>query len=69
MARFVMIDGQPYKIVERLGYNHDIGQHAYEVEHVAGTRHMAVGRGGSYRLWTARDRVVPMTQPRGIVGQ
>ena len=57
MARYVTIDGQPYKVVESLGYNPDVGARVIRVEHVGGTTHTAVGSRGSYRFWTARDRV------------
>ena len=59
MARYVQIDGQPYKVVESLGYSPDVGARVIEVEHVDGTRHKAVGSRGAYRLWTAFDRVRP----------
>lgn len=65
MARYVTIDGQPYKVVESLGYNPDVGARVIRVEHVGGTTHVAVGSRGSYRLWTARDRVRPGSKVRG----
>jgi hypothetical protein len=56
----VTIDGIAYKVIERLGYMHDVGNYVTEVETETGPR-MAVGspRRG-YRFWTAVDRTAPL---------
>jgi hypothetical protein len=65
VSRYVQIDGQPYKVIESLGYNPDVGARVLQVEDVAGMRHTAVGSRGAYRLWTARDRVRLGSKVRG----
>lgn len=48
------------RVIESLGYNHDIGSRVNVVLH-EGVERKAVG-GGRYgwRFWTARDRVQPL---------
>jgi hypothetical protein len=69
MARYVMVDGEPCKVISTLGYNPDIGARAIEVERVCGEHRMAVSSAnrGLYRFWTARDRL--QWGPSRVVGQ
>jgi hypothetical protein len=69
MARIIEIGGERYRVVESLGYNPDVGQRVYKVQGEDGVERTAVGYRRAYRLWTARDRVVPTTKPIGLVGQ
>jgi hypothetical protein len=57
MARYVMIDGEPCKVISSLGYQPGAGARVIEVERVCGEHRMAVGNRGAYRFWTARDRL------------
>lgn len=59
MARYIEVEGIKCKVVESLGYIHDIGQRAVIVLH-EGVERKAVGGSGHYRFWGARDRVQPL---------
>lgn len=61
MARKIEIDGTKYPVTESLGYVHSVGAHAVEVETPDGFR-KAVKRGGTWRFWTAEDRVRPLRE-------
>ena len=55
----IEIDGQPYKVVESMGFVHSIGLYAKVVDD-AGTERMVVKRGKSWVFWTASDRTEPL---------
>lgn len=57
----ITIDGKKVKVLDSLGYNHDIGAYVKRVE-IDGKPQMAVGTRGSWRLWTARDRTRPLRE-------
>lgn len=59
----VSIGGKHYKVIEHLGYNHDIGKRVVQVETDDGPRMAVAGSPGmGYRFWTAEDRVVPLRE-------
>lgn len=55
----IEIDGQPYKVVESMGFVHSIGLYAKVVDD-AGTERMVVKRGKEWMFWTAHDRTEPL---------
>lgn len=59
MARYIEVEGTKCKVVESLGFVHDIGMRAVVVLH-DGVERKAVGSRGQYRFWGARDRVQPL---------
>lgn len=58
MSKVIWIAGEKYPVVDRLGWNHDVGAYVVEVERPDGTKAMAVRYAGVYRFWTPRDRVL-----------
>lgn len=60
----VMIDGTEVTcpVVERLGFNHDIGAYAAVVVHDGGEKTAVKRPGGTWRLWMPRDRVRPLRE-------
>jgi hypothetical protein len=58
--RKILVDGEPYPVVESLGFVHDIGWHAWVVRMPDGTEKTAVGTTKRARFWTAADRVRPL---------
>jgi hypothetical protein len=44
------------RVIERMGFNHDVGACAVWVEH-DGRQFMAVGGHGVWRKWMAKDQV------------
>lgn len=61
MASGIEIDGASYKVLDSLGYNHDVGGYVKEVLTSDGPK-MAVKQGALWRFWTARDRVAPLME-------
>jgi len=57
--RTIMIEGAPYPVLGDLGYVHDIGHRAKQVQTQVGER-VAVWRGGSWRFWTDINRTAPL---------
>lgn len=51
------------KVIERMGFNHDVGAYSFWVEY-SGKEFMAVGRNGIYKKWSAKDRIAPMFAAR-----
>lgn len=57
----IEIEGVKYKVVERLGYNPDIGLRCFVVND-SGYERKAVKDGKVYRFWTIADRMEPYIQ-------
>lgn len=54
----VEVDGHKYKVVENMGYNHDIGMRAILIETDDGNKVVVSYRvAGPWRFWTPRDRL------------
>ena len=73
----IEIEGNRYKVLESLGYNHDAGCYAKIVADGDRER-MAVKQAGGWRFWSAADRVKPLVDaikrgwpdaPAGVRGQ
>lgn len=64
MTKPIFVDGQgKFKVVENLGYNHDIGMYAKIV--LVGTEErtaVARQRSGPWRFWSAQDRITPLLE-------
>jgi len=61
MAAGIEIAGKRYKVVESMGFNHDIGRYAKIVRDGDRDR-MAVKEAGQWRFWGAADRVQPLVE-------
>jgi hypothetical protein len=57
----ITVNGQKVKVLDKGGYNHDIGQYWKMVE-IDGQRQMVVGGPGYWRLWTGADRARPLRE-------
>jgi hypothetical protein len=58
----VMLEsGERVRLVERLGYNHDMAAHA-AVAMYEGKEITIIRRGGKWRRWTAQDRARPLVE-------
>ncbi len=55
----IKINGESYKVVESMGFNHSVGMYAKLVQDGERER-MAVKQGKCWRFWTAEDRVAPL---------
>ncbi len=60
----VIVEGRKYRVIERLGFVHDVGGYVVEVETTDGPRKAIKWGYSDYRFWTARDRVQPMRRER-----
>jgi hypothetical protein len=58
----IIIDGEPYLVVESLGFVQDIGERAWIVMLPNGSERTAVGTAKNARFWGARDRIRPMVE-------
>jgi hypothetical protein len=59
----ISIDGKKYKVVESLGFSHDVGSYA-KIILVDGVERVVVGRPGCWKFYE------PQIRPRGpITGQ
>jgi hypothetical protein len=56
------------RVIERLGFNHDVGARAAWVEH-DGKGFMAVGNRGAWRKWSAADRAQPLRHGAQAAGR
>lgn len=63
MRKTEIIDGQRYRVTARLGYVHDVGAYAIEVETPDGPRKAVKPPGGAWRFW--RPLVLPGGPVRG----
>jgi hypothetical protein len=59
MAAGIEIDGKRYKVVESMGFNHDIGRCAKIVKD-ADRERVAVKESTGWRFWGAADRAQPL---------
>jgi hypothetical protein len=57
----ITMNGVKYKVIDSLGYNHDVGAQVKMIEY-EGKRAMVVGSAGRWRLWTASDRTAPLRE-------
>ena len=57
----ITVNGVKCKVVESLGYNHDMGGYVKRVVY-DGKEQMAVGGPGRWRLWTPTDRTQPLRE-------
>jgi hypothetical protein len=55
----IQIGGGEYKVVESLGWVHDIGAYAKVVGTEDGEKVAVKYRGGPWRFWTAKDKLRP----------
>ncbi len=62
-GKLITVNGQKYKVVESLGYNHDAGAYA-KVIMVDGKERIVVGTNGCWKFWV--PRILPRSR---IVGQ
>lgn len=53
----INVDGNDYKVVESMGFNHNIGMYAKVVMTETGERVAVKHPRGVWRFWTPRDRV------------
>ncbi|MDD3310995.1 hypothetical protein [Pseudodesulfovibrio sp.] len=58
----IEIEGHKYKVLDSLGYVHDVSAYVKEVETEDGPKKAVkpAGRGFSWRFWTAKDRAAPL---------
>jgi hypothetical protein len=64
----INVDGETYRVIESLGYQHSAGCYAKVVDTPEGER-IAVKRGGVWVWWTAKDRLQPRGKYQGQEGQ
>lgn len=57
----IMVQGKKCKVIDKGGYNCDIGQNWKMVE-LDGERVMVVGGRGFWRVWGPRDRTAPLRE-------
>jgi hypothetical protein len=50
------------EVVERMGYNHDVGMYATLIQLGEEQKIAVRPPNGTWRLWTARDRVQPLVE-------
>lgn len=60
MARYINVDGFRCKVVESLGFVHDIGRRASVVLHEGVERKAVYSGPGGWRFWTPRNRIQPL---------
>lgn len=63
--RNVEIEGIRYRVIEDMGFNHDVGGPSVVVD-VNGCERAAVKDGKAWRFWTAADRVSVRRASRGV---
>ena len=59
MPRQIAIGQHRYEVIERLGFNHDIGGYVAIVR-AGGSEATVVKQGGVWRFWTPADRARPL---------
>lgn len=57
----ITVNGRKVKVLNKGGYNHDIGKNWKMVE-IDGERKMVVGSAGYWREWTPADRTRPLRE-------
>ena len=57
----ITVNGKKVKVLDKGGFNHDIGMHTKVVE-IDGERVRVVGGAGHWRIWSAADRTRPLRE-------
>ena len=53
----INIEGKDYKVVENMGFNHDIGGYAKFVQTDEGEKVAVKFRGGQWKFWRPQDKL------------